>query len=254
MFPPLSTGTARGRGEELIYPKLSSRLVKHACGTKVTKFQLDGIRPSEVEAMRFVPEHTTIPVPRVYDVGGRYFTMEFIQGETAKKAWETTLSPADRALVITQLRDYINQLCAIKSPGGVICFFGGRPAVDARFYRNEGGPFANDAEYNEFLISDLVGTSIIPDMIRTQMRTDHEIVLTHGDLHVINIMVRSGEGVVAIIDWELAGFYPEYHDLLQPFRPADWQCGYYKELLNIFPQHYDAEFVVDQILSMWSKH
>lgn len=139
-------------------------------------------------------------------------------------------------------------LCGIKSPDGVICSFGGHPAVDSQFYRNEGGPFANEVEYNECLISDLVGTSIIPDMLCTQMRTDHEIVLTHGDLHAINIMVRAGEGVVAVINWELAGFYSEYHDLLQPFRPAGWQCGYYKELLNILSQRYDAEFVVDQIV------
>ncbi|KAL2023880.1 hypothetical protein VTK56DRAFT_657 [Thermocarpiscus australiensis] len=241
-------------GGEIISNKLSCWLVKHACGTRVTKVRHPGIRPSEVEAMRFVSEHTSIPVPRVYEVGERYFTMEFIEGETLAQAWETTLSEEDRALVARQLRDYINQLRAIKSPDGVICSFGGRPAVDSRLFLHEGGPFANEAAYNEFLISDLTGHSIVQDMIRTQMRTDHEIVLTHGDLHAINIMVRPGAGVVAIIDWELAGYYPEYVDLLKPFRPANWACGYYRELLNVFPQRYDAEFVVDQVLTSWSRH
>jgi len=37
----------------------------------------------------------------------------------------------------------------------------------------------------------------------------HKIVLTHGDLAARNILVRDAR-VVAIVDWEMAGFYPEY--------------------------------------------
>ncbi|KAL2138080.1 hypothetical protein VTI28DRAFT_7498 [Corynascus sepedonium] len=190
-------------GGQVIYERFSCWIVKHAYGTKLTKFCQDGIRPSEAEAMRFVAEHTSIPVPRVYDVGKEHITMEFIEGETLAKA------------------DYINQVRAIKSPEGMICFFGGRPAVDGRLFYHEGGPFENQATYNEFLVSDLHSHPIVHDMIRTQIRTDHEIVLTYGDLHAVNIIVRPGVGVVAIIDWEQAGFYPEYTELVKPFRPAN---------------------------------
>lgn len=108
-------------GGKVIHETLSCWVVKYARGTRVTKFHISGIRPAEVEVMRFVSEHTTIPVPRVYDVGERHFTMEFMEGETLKKAWENTLSVEDRALVARQLRDYINQLRVIKSPDGAIC-------------------------------------------------------------------------------------------------------------------------------------
>lgn len=37
----------------------------------------------------------------------------------------------------------------------------------------------------------------------------HEIVLTYGDLHAGNIIFRS-DGTVVILDWGLAGFWPEY--------------------------------------------
>lgn len=87
---------------------------------------------------------------------------------------------------------------------------GARASTAAACITTWAGPFADEAAYNELLISDLAGHSIVPDMIRTQMRTDHDIVLTHGDLHAINIMVQPEVGVVAIIDWELAGYYPEY--------------------------------------------
>ncbi|KAL2132696.1 hypothetical protein VTI74DRAFT_3476 [Chaetomium olivicolor] len=236
-------------GGQVIYRKFSCWIVKHACGTRVTKFRHSGIRRSEAEAMLFVSEHTSIPVPRVYDVGEQHITLEFIEGETLAQAWEDILSAEDRTLVARQLRDYINQLRAIKSPDGMICSFGRRPAVDSRLFFHEGGPFENEATYNEFLLSDLHGHTIVHNMIRTQMRTDHDIVLTHGDLHAINIMVRPGVGVVAVIDWELAGYYPEYIELVKTFRPANWRCGYYRQLHNIFPQRYDTEFLVDQLLS-----
>ncbi|KAL2125921.1 hypothetical protein VTI74DRAFT_2245 [Chaetomium olivicolor] len=242
-------------GGEAIYKKIGSWVIKHGCGTRVTKFNRDGVRPAEVEAMQFVSEHTTIPVPRVYDVGEKHLTMERIEGETLAKAWEKTLSAEDRALVSRQLRDYLNQLRAIKSPDGVIGSFGASPAVDTgRFFYFEGGPFADEAAFNDFLVSDLAGHTRVRDMIRGQMREDHEIVLTHGDLHAINIMAWPGVGVVAIIDWELAGFYPEYVDLVRLYRYADWTCGYYSELLNIFPQRYDAEWVLEITRQQWSHH
>ncbi|KAL2128278.1 hypothetical protein VTI74DRAFT_9427 [Chaetomium olivicolor] len=78
-------------GGRVIYQKFDSWIVKHACGTRVTKFRHDGIRPSEAATMRFVPEHTSIPLPRVYDVGEQHITMEFIEGETLARAWEDIL-------------------------------------------------------------------------------------------------------------------------------------------------------------------
>lgn len=242
-------------GGKLIYEKFSHCLIRHACGTKITKMGSCGIRPSEVEALRFVAENTTIPVPRVYEVGDGYFTMDFIPGDTLSKAWDT-ISEDDRALVRRQLRDYINQLRAIKSPDGIICTFGNRPAVDSRLFLHESGPFANESDYNDFLVSGLQKYGPIRDILRGQLREreGHEIVFSHGDLHAINILVRPGEGIVAIVDWELAGYYPEYFDFVKPYRPANWGCGYYHEFHDISPKRYDGEFVVDQLLSKYTRH
>lgn len=91
-------------------------------------------------------------------------------------------------------------------------------------------------------------------MIRMQIHTSHEIILSHGDLQPIDIMVRPKEGVVVIIDLELAGHYPEFCDPMKGFRGASFQCGYYEELLNIVPQRNDAKFVVDTLLTLYSKH
>ncbi|KAH6842810.1 hypothetical protein B0I37DRAFT_382896 [Chaetomium sp. MPI-CAGE-AT-0009] len=182
--------------------------------------------------------------------------MEFIPGETVKKAWDGTLSAEDRALVGRQLRGYITQLRAVKSPDGRICSFGGREVVDNRWVPVRGGPFADEAAYNEFLVSGLSEQAAVREMVGAQLRlrADHEIVLTHGRLDAASIIVRPGVGVVGIVGWENAGYYPEYFELVVLFSGRGWKCGYYEELLNIFPQRYDAEFAVDQIITQWSRH
>jgi thiamine kinase-like enzyme len=50
----------------------------------------------------------------------------------------------------------------------------------------------------------------------------HEIVLTHADLSPRNIIVK-GDKVVGILDWEMAGFYPEYWKYVKAMYHPDWQ-------------------------------
>lgn len=37
----------------------------------------------------------------------------------------------------------------------------------------------------------------------------HQILFTHGDLRLQNIMVKDG-CVSGVLDWEFSGWYPEY--------------------------------------------
>lgn len=61
------------------------------------------INRAEVDAMRFVTENTTIPIPRLYDHwergGEGYIIMEFVEGITLRRAWKT-LTEAQRAHVM----------------------------------------------------------------------------------------------------------------------------------------------------------
>jgi aminoglycoside phosphotransferase (APT) family kinase protein len=45
--------------------------------------------------------------------------------------------------------------------------------------------------------------------LRNMMKHNHGIVFAHGDLHPGNILIHDGR-VAAILDWEMAGWYPEY--------------------------------------------
>lgn len=80
------------------------------------------------------------------------------------------------------------------------------------------------------------------------MRTNYDVVFTHGDLKGVNIIVK-GARIEAIIDWEYAGYYPEYLEFVSALRAAQWDCPYYAPLLDIFPRRYDAEYVTDFLVS-----
>jgi aminoglycoside phosphotransferase (APT) family kinase protein len=73
---------------------------------------------------------------------------------------------------------------------------------------------------------------------------DHEIVLTHGDMAPINIMVQ-GSKVVAILDWELAGVYPEYCEYVKALYRPDWESDWIKDrAVNKILEPYPEELAI----------
>lgn len=55
--------------------------------------------------------------------------------------------------------------------------------------------------------------------LRANFSTGFPNVLTHGDLHLDNIFVKDGQ-IEAIIDWEVAGFYPSW---VESFLFTSWE-------------------------------
>ena len=52
-------------------------------------------------------------------------------------------------------------------------------------------------------------------LIKMHKEQEGKTVLTHGDISVLNILVKGGK-VVGLIGFEMAGFYPEYFDRFLP--------------------------------------
>ena len=51
-------------------------------------------------------------------------------------------------------------------------------------------------------------------------------LFTHGDVAPRNILVDESYRITGIVDWELAGWYPEYWEyanIMKPSRDKDWQ-------------------------------
>jgi serine/threonine protein kinase len=173
---------------------------------------------AEAEAMAFIRENSTIPVPEILEAygqdGDNYIIMEYIQGASLSKAWES-LSTEDKSAITKELKDYICQMRQLTPPDGVLIgSVTGGPAVDRRQLGSAaGGPFRSEVEFNEWQLAQLYPKNPLSqrEMYTAVHRSDHRIVFTHGDLAFHNIIVNDGH-IKAIVDWECSGWYPEHWD------------------------------------------
>jgi thiamine kinase-like enzyme len=67
----------------------------------------------------------------------------------------------------------------------------------------------------------------IPDPFREMLPDDAKIVFTHADLHPSNIIINQDHPskILALIDWEQSGWYPDYWE----FCKAEYTIEYGSE-------------------------
>lgn len=179
------------------------------------------VAPDEAEALRYVRQHTTIPVPRVYasvnGYGYNFILMEKIEGRCLSAVWKQ-LTERQRDDILIQLQGYIAQLRSLPSPyGNRICSADGGPVWDLRITCSQRvGPFEDEASFNDTLIdrAGLFINSSTLSAMRLRMRDDHRIFFTHADLAPRNIMVKDGK-ISGLVDWGNSGWYPEYWELVK---------------------------------------
>ncbi|KAL1844424.1 hypothetical protein VTK73DRAFT_2575 [Phialemonium thermophilum] len=218
-------------------------VIRH--GDSVTKLTTSplGITPNEAAAMRFVRQHTSIPVPEVRGTDWDRITMEYVEGETLHDAWPK-LGEEDKAAIRDQLRDYIQQLRSLQ--GLYVGRLDGIPAQAPGLFQRSGGPFRTVAEFHQFLLGQTRVHNGHRDIIRRELKDDYAIVFTHCDLAPRNIIVRDAR-IVAVIDWEMAGWYPEYWEYALMIRAftsvGDWD-GLGRHLPYLFPRRYDYEYIL----------
>ncbi|KZF26914.1 kinase-like protein [Xylona heveae TC161] len=200
-----------------------------------------------------------LPVPRVYEArsdpsdGEASIRMDFIPGENLESVWPSMTAEV-KDEICQQLREILTTMRSVPWTNGLIGSCSGETAQDCRQYTDyRGGPFLDEASFNSFYF-DLVKT--IPDPIRDalsqQLRSDHRIVFSHGDLSQHNILVKDGQ-ITGLLDWEYAGWYPEYWDYIKfferPCKNRDWK-NYAR---RIFPQSYDTELAYHQAILRWQR-
>ena len=215
---------------------------------------------TEVENMAFIRNHTTIPVPKVLNAyerkGCRYILMEFVEGQMLDKAWPN-LAPSEQSIILSQLKDYIRQMRQIIPPNGArIGSVTGGPAIDRRSLSAvKGGPFISEADFNKWQLEQLnPDTPLLNLDIYTSMhKTNHRIVFSHCDLAFHNIIIRDGR-IVAIIDWENSGWYPEHWDYCKTLSFLSGTDEHYLCCKEIFERQYHDEFFIDTWFTREVKH
>jgi hypothetical protein len=222
---------------------------------------VDSLR-NEVNAIRMVRRYTSVPVPKpldfvtapaddpVYEEG--FLLMSRIPGVPLSRC-NQVLSDNDAAQVTAQLQAHITQLRAIPkatSTRNAICDTLGGACRDGRVRLGRPiGPFAHEADFNKMLRN--------PD---DPARTGHRIFFTHADLNPRNILVDKavqqdgslGWRVTGIVDWEMAGYYPEYWEytksLYERFR---WTRRYQHMIHRLFRVFGDYSKEYDVELRSW---
>ncbi|KAF7562149.1 hypothetical protein G7046_g2001 [Stylonectria norvegica] len=124
----------------------------------------------------------------------------------------------------------------------------GQGVVVPNMMTRSGGPFGSLGEFHDWLVRPPRRSqveSMYWHQITTQLSDNYPIVFTHGDIAARNIMVRDGR-IVALLDWEWAGWCPTYWEYALALRGMDnidWETlG--SHLPSLFPERYDLEYIL----------
>ncbi|KAF4462113.1 phosphotransferase enzyme family [Fusarium albosuccineum] len=167
-------------------------------------------------ALRKIFPNGEVPVPevfgwRIYD--GRVFLyMSLVSGQTLREAWPS-LTADDKSSLQIRLKEIVASLRRLTQSPEII----GKP------HRALEGPLSTIKEFNDWLFGiatrqnpepgkEIQGLDH-PDMYRDLLPDTGNIYFTHGDITLGNVIVSGAPGsytITGIIDWEQAGWYPEY--------------------------------------------
>ncbi|KAJ5382567.1 hypothetical protein N7517_000478 [Penicillium concentricum] len=177
--------------------------------------------PNEGETLRLVEWYTSTPAPLwVDDYQGihRVLIMTAVSGQTLDVVFHR-LSYSERKRLSKDLKSVLSQLRSI--PNQTSYRFGdshGGPLSDYRFPSGVCGPFNQIYDFNSFLVHRYVLNETKENITAVHARP-YRSVFSHTDLHPRNIIIDHGR-LSGIMDWECAGFYPEYWELTKLFYGA----------------------------------
>jgi aminoglycoside phosphotransferase (APT) family kinase protein len=215
---------------------------------------------TEAVTMKYIAEHTSIPVPKVYcsflHKNRAYIVMERIQGEELASAWKK-LSKKSLGTILAQLKNIIKELRDLEPPPGT----GVESCINSSLYDSRlphgtprFGPYKTIQEFHRWLRGEVEATQM-GDSVTDQEADDIKAmitkqdghwlppVFTHCDLNPFNILI-SGDKLVGIVDWESSGWYPPYWEYTMAWfgnqTRTEWQ-GILCSLLDTYPEELEME-------------
>ncbi|KAF3287394.1 hypothetical protein TWF970_007118 [Orbilia oligospora] len=199
-----------------------------------TILKVGSYRLSEAATMQYIAENTTIPVPKVYGsykdekTQKTHLVMEYIEGDCLEDVWED-FGLEKKEDIISQLKRILDELRSLEE--------------------TPRGPYSSEEEFSQGIIDTLLEKEatafprLVCEMVQDILK-GHKIVLTHGDFLPRNILVKDGK-VVAILDWEMAGWYPEYWEYTKiMYRPPYLKSWFKDGMVNKLIKPYYAELAV----------
>lgn len=200
----------------------------------------DGTSIIDMQRMRAV-RAAGFPAPRVLCYGAHPETphapvsilMTRLPGVELAEVFDDDLEDSEREAITEELRimlDAMRSWTAPTLPPSISSITGG-PIRSIRVSGHSLGPFDDEKGLAEFLLASASAhfydstESFERDLATAGKLLDmppHRIVFTHGDFAWHNFLVDGGR-VTGCIDWECAGWYPEYWEFTTPLR---WSSSY----------------------------
>ncbi|KAI9764728.1 MAG: hypothetical protein M1840_008120 [Geoglossum simile] len=208
---------------------------------------------SEAHTMEFLLKNTTIPVPRVITAfqsqhGCRYILMKKLKGRNLAQVFHT-MSEDIQQRVLAQLREYVDQLRSIEPPEpAYVGSVNHTPLQDGRVFYGPFGPFNTVAEFHKALRNDIDGVTgheELDQVIQMQGSRSYPLRLTHGDLAFRNILVEMDGTVTGLVDWECAGWYPDYWEYVSAFY-SFYDREWLRPLIPQFLEEFNAELDMEK--------
>jgi len=207
--------------------KIGGRRVVGLDGGIVVKYGAN-IDLEEANSTSFVSRNTNIPVPKIlgtYTANSKNFIfMSRVQGKPLSESVHS-LSAQEFDTIAVELTLCLDQLRALRiqtfEQSSYIGSIGHGECKDAIFRAgsDKRGPFSTELEMHSNICDRWLdlrswGNNKTDNYIHILRRmyfenSSHEIRFTHGDLSPCNIMIHQGH-VSGILDWQEAGWYPEY--------------------------------------------
>ncbi|KAI9710955.1 MAG: hypothetical protein M1820_002392 [Bogoriella megaspora] len=240
-------------GSDRTYRLPFNLYLRVAAGNWASKHQ------AEFQSLRLVEKHTSIPAPRALDTirfrDSSFLLMTGLPGEKIGRMIHTMTDEQLHAAV-RDLKEYIAELRQIPNRNGSeyqICNALGGGILDWRIgdSQREELRFRDEARFNQYLTYDLPLGEDARKLILKSHSVKHDIVFTHADLNLRNILVDGSGKISGIVDWECAGWYPEYWEYTKAHFTVRHTVRWIADVVDqIFPNYRDELQVEDMLSSM----
>ncbi|EEP82714.1 predicted protein [Uncinocarpus reesii 1704] len=225
------------------------------------------VSKSEANALHLVEKYTSINAPRlinatvVNDTDLRinnhpvhnYLLMTRVPGDDLSDVFYR-MTYEERAQFAKDLGKCISEYRQIPSSHNTnheICDTLGGAFRDNRMGGGLHGPFDSKIDFLNYLSPGRLAALRDELPLSALYRNNHRIVFSHSDLHRTNIKVRGGR-LVGIIDWEAAGFKPEYWEYTRAVWPYFGDRRVEKEMALAFEKSYAEELEAEKLL--WRRY
>lgn len=200
-------------------------------------------------ALQLVEGYTSIPAPLWIDdyeeSGDTILIMTQVEGQTLSSVLHR-LSYQEREQLSKDLKITVQQLRRVpnRTPYRFANTLGGA-LVDHR--AGKSGPFNEESDFNSHLTYNrYVGNNLRAAVAPVHSR-QHQSFFTHGDLHSANVLMSQGR-LAGIVDWECAGYFPEYWEFTKALYCIFGDKRLEKIVRDAFDEDYEDELRAERTL------